>query len=200
MKDISKFLILLVVSIFCLQCSNNLTAKEYVQYYEKNKKKYCKNIERNGIVATVCYVPSEYYAARDISNGIAASTDSTFARYKNSLYFVVLFKSKNGAKGSVLLQKDGIAGFKDNVLQNTFGRDQDIFLLHGNDTIKAATFNYERNWGMGTADVFTMVFPRSRINESIKNAHLIVRNFLPEFGTIDVSLKGILRNPVTLRG
>jgi hypothetical protein len=200
MNGINKFLLLACIGVFNFGCNSGLSAKDYLQYFEKNRDKYCKKIKRNGMVANVGFVPNEYYAAREMAADTALGRDKALRKYENSMFFIFSINSGNNGHQSVLLSKDGAAGFKDNVMQNNFDRDQDIFLLHGSDTVKAAACNYERNWGFGNDDVFLIGFPRINMTKDSRNYRLVIRNIVPELGTIDVKLSEIVLKGKKIKG
>jgi hypothetical protein len=198
MNGINKFLIVIV--LLQLGCSGTLTPEKYVRYFEKNRTRFCEKIERNDIIATIGYVPNEYYAARDMVFDTSLVANQALERYANSLIFILSIKSANGDNRSVLLGRNGYAGFKENVLRNTFERENDIFLLQGCDTIKVASCEYERNWGVSNEDAFVLAFPKMKLKKNIGKYHLIVRNMTSEMGTLDFKVRKLLKKAKKLKG
>lgn len=194
-----KIFILFTFFMLLFSCTT-MTPAAYIQHFEKNRAKMARTVERNGVVSKVAYVPAEYYAARDMEMDPKLSLEDALKRYEMSLYFVLLLKCGTAANQSVLLQKGGVAGFRENVLDNTFRKGQDIFLLAGTDTVKVAQYHYDRNWGIGNGDSFIIVFQKKQIQENVKKYHLILRNFVPELGTIDIPLPLLIKSVYKLKG
>lgn len=193
-------LIVGLAALIMANCTMQMKPKEYMRYYESHRKLFSSTANRNGVSATVTYTPSEYYAAREMANNPELSIDSAMKKYGNALYFTLTIASDSPNAGSVLLSRDGREGFSENVFKNTFGRDRDIFLHCGGDTVKTVNCEYERNWGVGNQDVFLVSFPRSGARSALRRYHIEVRDIVPELGTVDVALKKIMKNPKLLKG
>lgn len=188
--------------LVCSGCTA-LPPEQYMQYMDNNRERFCETIERNGIKAVVCYRPNEYYAARDMVGDSTLTAERAMARYANSLFFVLAVSSEQYGAGSVLLEKDGAQGFGRNVLTNTFSREEDIFLLNAgdqSDTVDLAQYHYERNWGIGNDDTFLMAFPRERVRDNESEYRLMIRDLLPELGTIDLRLGSLMKATRKLKG
>lgn len=188
--------------LVCSGCTA-LRPEQYMEYMENNRERFCETVERNGIKAVVCYRPNEYYAARDMVRDTTLSVEQAMAEYANSLFFVLAVSSEEYGSGSVLLEKDGARGFGRNVLTNTFGREGDIFLLNAedqSDTVDLAQYHYERNWGIGNDDTFLMAFPRERVRNKESKYRLLIRDLLPELGTIDLRLGSLMKATRKLKG
>lgn len=194
-------LVPLCLSAFLLSCSSNLTPTEYLSYYEHNRSKLTKTIERNNVKAIVAYMPAEYYAALAMQNDTTLLADSALKRYENSIFFVLNIKAAaDSVTLSPLLTRNGMAGFKESVERNTFDRDQDVFLLYGKDTVKTVGIQYERNWGVGNDDSFLLGFSKKSLKDKLGKYHLILRNMTPEMGTIDLAVKNLRKTTKRLKG
>jgi hypothetical protein len=177
-----------------------MTPVNYIQHYEKNRSRFSQTIDRNGVVAKVAYIPGEYYAARDMEADEKLSLTEALNRYEPSLYFVLQLQAEGEPGKSVLLQNSDMDSYRAGVLQNTFERNRDIFLLNGADTVSVSQYHYDRNWGVGNGDCFMMVFQKSIVQKDLKRYHLILRNFVPAIGTIDIPLTSIIKNTCRLKG
>lgn len=193
------FFLFSLITVIASGCSKSLPPSEYQTYIEKNKKKYSYIIERNGIQATIVHYPSLYYSARNMLSDPTLSLDSAINRYKESLFFVLSVVDKRREFGSVLLEKDGIHGLSQNILINSFERNNDIYLLNGKDTMKMANYQYERNWGMTNEDMFVLTFPSSEYKHN-QNLRLRIRDITLNLGTIEIPIKKIMPKSPNLRG
>ena len=192
-----SFLTVLLPCVFIINCA--MTPEDYIRHYEKSRSKYAGTVKRNGVIARVVYVPCEYYAARDMMADKQLTLKDALKRYDTSLYFVLLLNAEKGSRESILLQRGGMENYKNNVLKNTFERDRDIFLLKDTDTVKVEQYHFDRSWGIGNGDSFTMVFSRKQARNPLKKYHLILRNFVPELGTIDIPLASLIKNKNRLK-
>jgi hypothetical protein len=195
-----QFLILGILLLFILSCTSSLPPAEYVAYFDKHKKDFQITIKRNGVTATVSYMPNEYYAAREMQYDTALTAEKAMKQYENSLFFVFSISSEQFKDGSILFQRDGAEGFTDNIMKYTFDKDRDIFLLKGMDTVKVASCNYERNWGIGNADSYIMAFPRKKLEERMSGYHLYIKDMTPELGTVDVAINSLMKNVKKIKG
>jgi hypothetical protein len=183
-----------------LSCTSSLTPQQYIQYFEKHRSNFRTTIQRNGVTATVSYLPNEYYAAQEMQVDTTLTTARALKTYENSMFFVFSITSEQFKNGSILLQRDGVEGFADNVMKYTFDKEKDIFLLKGKDTVKAASCNYDRNWGIGNADSYVIAFPRKRLNGKTSGYHLYIKDMSPELGTVDVAINSLIKNVKKLKG
>jgi hypothetical protein len=199
---IMPYTICLAFLFTLLSCKSDLilTPKQYMDYFEKHRSEYTKTIERNGVKAIVAYLPSEYYAARDLESDSTLSFKSTIKKYENSLFFVFSVTGEKYQGGSILLERQGMAGFKESVDRNTFERGQDIFLLKGSDTVRTAGYHYDRNWGFGSDDSFLLAFSKNSLKSRPESYHLIIREMTPELGTVDIAVKDLMKQNKRLKG
>jgi hypothetical protein len=185
----------IIVLIFFAGCSTELKPDEYITYIDKNRDKFCKRIERNGFITTICYQPVEYYAARQMQIDPKISVQEALNKFSNTLIFTCNVKAKNiKDDGRMVLQGNGFADYGKNVKRHTFGKREDIFLVDGEDTVQVADYHYERNWGIGNGDTFVMSFAKHHIRSNLQQYNLRIRNMLPEIGTIDIKVAGLLRS------
>lgn len=188
------------VAVASVVTSCAMSPDKYMADFDRHRSKFSTAIERNGMKATITYLPSEYVAARDMLSKPGLHADSAMKPYANSLFMALGIASKEPSNGSALLLRNGAAGWRENVLSNTFGLDEGIFLLNGRDTVKASGYNYERNWGLTGEDVFVLTFSRSSLKSNVGNYHLVMRGVCPELGTLDAKLSTIVKNTRKLRG
>jgi hypothetical protein len=134
------------IGVMLAGCWISPTSQRYVDIVEKMTRRHIKTISRNDVTASVAFRPSEYYAAQDMVLDSALSVDSAKARYATSLYIVLGISSAKAGSSSYLLTHKGSAGFSEQVMINDFGREKDIFILHGRDTVLMQNYSYERNW------------------------------------------------------
>jgi len=185
----------IIVLIICSNCSKKLKPEEYLNYIDKNGDKLCKTIERNGFITQICYRPNEYYAAQDMCIDTTFNAQDALNKYSNTMIFTCNIKAKDKVNdGQMLLQGNGFADFKKNVVNNTFEKKGYIFLLNEDDTINVSEYQYERNWGIGNGDAFVLAFSKKKLQQNPKKYHLIIRNLLPEIGTIDIKVAELLRS------
>jgi hypothetical protein len=180
-------------------CTSNLPPQGYIAYYESNKSNFSKTFDRNGVRATIAYVPAEYYAARQMQFDSSLSSEDAVRRFGNSLNFLVVVKGADSA-ATPLTDRGGMDGFAENIQKSTFGHEQDVFLLNGADTVKALFCNFDRNWGLAGEDAFCLGFSRTTCEKNIMKYHLIFRDVIPEFGTIDIPVKDIIKRGKRLKG
>jgi hypothetical protein len=183
-----------LLTLFLLSCVRTIPPERYLEKFERQKAKHCITINRNGITASVLCMPAKFFAARDARLDTTLQMDKAEKRYNNSLFFTLSIRPDSQSKpGSFLLTKGGYAEFKNNVMLNSFGRENDIFLLHKNDTIPIAGIQYNRDWGMMKEDQFLLTFNVSRLNQKANKYHLIIREIAPELGTIDIPVAKLMR-------
>lgn len=198
--DFWKALCLVPCAFLLSSCTSSLTPSQYMSYYEKHSKELSKTIVRGNVKATVAYIPNEYYAARIMQFDSSLSLANALKRYENSLFFVLAVTGVEDKINSVLNDRNGFAGYADNVQRNTFKKEQDMFLINGHDTIMAASAGYDRNWSMGADDAFILGFPKTKLNKKINGYHLILRDITPELGTIDVLINDLVKKTKRLKG
>lgn len=196
-----KILSFFISALFIVQINCSVKPEKYSEYIVSKQKKFCKVTARNGIRARVCYVPSDFYRARDITRSTNAG-NSTINKYKNNLFFIftVEYDSISAKKLSPLLSQHGIQGFKQNVITQNFLRQDDFLLVYREDTIKTVTRNFERDWGSGTGDSFLLQFAKTDCKYPFRKYTLIIRNTLPELGNLKVKLSTIVHSSKKLQG
>jgi hypothetical protein len=199
MNGTNKAVLIACIALQFLNCGDKLPAKEYMQYFERNHSRFTKTVERNDVILNVSYIPGDFLAAREIAAGVNESVENALRKYSNTILITVGLSSRKGGTVSVLLRENGNGGFSENVYRNDFERNRDIFLLCGADTVKAASYDYERNWGMGSQDVFAISFPRSEIRKPLSETHLMIRDLLPELGSVDIALGDIVKKSKLLK-
>lgn len=200
LKDYLKLLIGITIILQLVSCTKHLSPKEYIQYMLQNKEKYSQIIERNGVKATVCYQPVELCAARELAFYDSLCKDSVLKNYDNSLFFLCTISSDSLGNRSLLLERDGLAGFRRNVFRHTYGHSDDIFLLDGRDTVKCSGYQFERGWGMTGDETFVITFNRQDIKKKVKKYRLIIREIAPELGTLDIELAELVKKAPKLKG
>jgi hypothetical protein len=179
-----------LLSLFLFTCSSTHSPERYLERFEKQKARQCIKINRNNITATVLCMPAKFFAARDARYDSTLSMENAEKRYSNSLFFALGIRPDSQAvPGSFLLTKGGYAEFKNNVMRNNFGRENDIFLLYKNDTVRVAGVQYNRDWGMTQEDQFLLTFAADQLKKNANKYHLIIREIAPELGTIDIPVK-----------
>lgn len=194
-----RLLIVFLIVITGMCCTRRLSPEKYAVYIAENREKFCEVINRNGVRATVCYMPAEMYGAqRMIAYDIPP--DSAMKDFINSLFLVCTVNADSMGNKSLLLERDGILGFPGNVYKHTFGHGEDIFLLNGPDTVKCAGYHFERNWGMTGEDSFIVTFDRRKLKEKMSGYHLIIREIAPELGTLDIQLSKLVKKAPQLKG
>lgn len=191
--------IIAIYVLLMMGCTMSLTPVAYVQYFEKNRQKFTCTVERNGMRMSVCHYPTRYYVARELQSLPDENIDKISKKYKESLFFVVTVADERRENGSTLLERNGLAGFGSNVIHNSFGRENDIFMVNSTDTVKAASCIYERNWGVGNEDVFTVTFARSAVQKK-RNLKLRIREIAVELGTIEIPVNKLLRKGPKVQG
>jgi hypothetical protein len=175
-----------------------LTPEEYIDWYEAHRDRYTVTIERHGIRALVRYHPPELHVARQIVTA-GGDTDSLLSHYTNAVHFAFGISVEGKERGSFLVERGGVREYGQRVYQNTFMRNEDIFLLRGADTVKCAGYHFDRTYGVGGEDVFIAGFPRVVLGRKVKDFHLIVRDIAPELGTIDIPVRKLMARTRKLR-
>jgi hypothetical protein len=200
MNVTSKALVTLVLALIPYGCSTKMTPAEYLRYFEKNRNNFTSTITRNGITATVTYMPAEYYIAREMVEDTSIKIDSLRLKYSQTIFFVLTI-SKTGGGGSTGLQfpENRIVTFGD-VDANAVGNRNGIFMLSKNDTVMVSICNYELNCGIGNGDIFLLAFSRKQLEKELGSYRLIIRNLLVEIGTLEIKMSGIVKKSKKLKG
>lgn len=191
-----------IVSMICnaFFCTRHLTPHDYLSYYEKNRERYSYNVNNNGVSATISYLPSEIYAARQMLAYNSTDPEPVLQRFCKSLYLVCSIGSDDPDNPSFLLLRDGLLHHKRNVLKHTYGHNDNVLLVSKEDTIKCTGYQFERGWGISHEDSFIMTFDKQKLKKDINTYHLYMRDIALELGTIDVPIKKIVKTSPKLKG
>lgn len=189
-------------AILLLSCSSGFTPGQYLDYFNKHQALYSKTINRAGYSVSVTYCPPELIVARIKENDASLKSADLVAKFSNSLLFKIKITTSDSTKSfDFVTGGNGREGYSDAVVKNTFKREGDIFLLNGRDTVSVADYQYERNWGLGEGDAFTISFSRKALKKNIRQYHLYLRDMLSEIGTIDLSLRDLIPSRrISLKG
>ncbi len=145
--NIKIILGILILLLFC--CKTSLQPEQYVKHYKKNKGKFATTVKRNGLIAQISHLPSEFYAARDMLFDSTLTANKALQRYEKSLFFSLSFmpdKEDPVKKNIIRIQRDEMLQ-----KQNLRGtREKSIFIYTKQDTIPLLNFNYEKNWGISS--------------------------------------------------
>jgi len=182
-----------IISFLLPGCQSQLTPEKYVSYFDKHARSLAKGIERNGVLAQICYIPSDYYAAREAAARKNVNVDSIKTKYIKSIYFLV----------SVKPGKDN----PNRNLPNSFltdqsarANDQSFSLVSDRDTVSSAAVLSEKTWNISDEKKLLVSFTKSRIGKSLHQYHFLARNLDPALGTIDMPLKDIVMEMKKLKG
>jgi hypothetical protein len=183
------------IVLLALSCTPALPPATYQQWFETHRDKLSSTLLRNGVRLVVCYLPAEIHAAREMQAFRQNSgSDTIMSNYTNTISFAVSVSSETGRNVSLLLDRDGLAGYGANVYHNSFRNTENIFLLHDRDTVKCAGYQFERGWGVsGGEDVFVVAFNKTDIKSDIKAYSLIMREITNELGTTTIKLGSIIK-------
>lgn len=176
-------------------CSNRLKPYQYLHNYEKNSRKYCTSIERNGFKVTVQFLPAEYYAAQELAARVTDNVDTALKKYANSIFVKVTIKSIDNSKdGTFLLRRNGMKSYSANVNNNSFNKEKNMFLYCQADTLTARDYQYERNWGIGNGDTFLAVFDKRQLKHKLNKYNFVVSDLSQQIGTVDIRLNSMIIN------
>lgn len=201
MKTINRIFLIQIIALFLVvfSCTKTLTPENYIKYYEKNKRKYCFELNRNGLIANVFYNPPELFAAREMLNNKSISKNEALEKYEEGLYFILSIRPANNE----IVTNGKINRIRHEILnaRNKSGhRNDDITMVTGTDSISALGWNYEKNWGLSNENCFTFFFPKTEHFKNRLKSRLIIRNMFDELGTLDIKLADIVKPGYKLRG
>ncbi len=185
---------------FCCSCTTRIKPEEYMDYMRKHSEKFSRTFKRHGVSATISYRPNELYAAQHMIADDSMTVDSAMKPFENSLLFTLAISADSIGNKSLLLERDGKAGFSTNVFKHTFGHKEDIFLLYKQDTVKCFDYRFERSFGMSNEETFVIGFNKNEIKNNLHKYHLIIRNIAVELGTIDCAIKQVIHKAPQLKG
>lgn len=189
-----KTLCAIACAVLIAGCVQSFTPQEYIDRYETMKEKNIYTIERNGFRVAVMEQPAQLYIAHQKLCDTSLSIDTLQHRYANALYIVFELSSQKYGSNSPLLYRDGAGAEKitQNLYYNSFSRKNDIFLIHGNDTIKAVECQFEPNHSSGTGDMFVATFDCGAKRRNLIKYTLIFRTQISEMGTLEIAMKKLM--------
>lgn len=177
-----------------------MNPQTYLAHYTNHKKDTVKEIKRNGIKMSIVLVPSSFYIAQEMALYPDIPIDSIESKYMDGLYFIVEIRGDTSTGLSPLLLKKGMNGYGAQVYENSFLKNEDFMLVCKSDTILTAGYNFERSWGIGNADCFTISFSKKGAKFPIGKYQIVIRDLLPELGTIEIKLKSFKKYKGKLKG
>jgi hypothetical protein len=199
LRPCKPFLELCAVVALCLSafsCNSDLTPRQYVFYFEKNRDRFSAKIERNGAVATVTFTPKEYFAARTMTFDTTMALQQALIPYKNSLFIVINLENQAGKKVGNISTKSVKSGLLP--VQNV--NNSDIFVTINGDTVKATSVTREKAWRIMSGNSIVAAFDEKRIATSGSKGVLHVRNISDELGTMEIPLKKLMTRARSLKG
>lgn len=178
---IKRYLIF-VMLMLTVNCQKTLNSNEYVEYFSKNRMKFSKVIERNGISAIFTCHPPELYAAQTMNFDTTVDRNQIIGKYSRSLVVVLTINPVSG-----------------HVLESQAEKGKNAFLVDEKDTIYPVDFKYEPNWNPNDETSFIFAFNRENIDLE-RDYNFVIRNIISEIGTVEVPLKDLNRWKIRLRG
>lgn len=167
MKKIIAGVLILAVAIFVFGFSEKeLNAEDYVKYVESDNNALMNTKEIDDLSFKLQYCPTEYlllmeYKTDNISNALVENRK----KENDSLLY---FKLRISAKGTNDVMNHNVGSTEDyysRIQYLSYGLEENIALLNGNDTIFPALFHFERTYGIAPFADFIMAF-HTKIKES----------------------------------
>ncbi len=171
-----------VMLFLTVNCEKTLNSNQYVEYFSKNRMKFSKVIERNGVSSIFTCHPPELSAAQTMNFDTTLDANQIITKYSRSLVLVLTIKPVSGY-----------------VLDSQTGKGKNAFLVDEKDTIYPVDFKYEPNWNPNDEISFIFAFNRENIDMK-REYNFVIRNILSEIGTVEVPLKKLNRWKIRLRG
>jgi len=194
------FLILCVIlGTYFQGCTRYISADEYLKHFENNRDSYTSEFEKGAEKILVTYCPNEVYASRELVRDTSLTVQSALDNYSRSCFFVVSVFNTEHPAISPLLMKDGSTGYSDNVYKYAFSKKKDFVLAHKKDSLQSVSCKLQRSWGVSKGDALLVTFDKSKLETDISKYTLLVRDLLPQFGTLEIPLKNIVNNSIKLK-
>jgi hypothetical protein len=94
--------------ILCVYCSPDIRPDTAIKNIKKNQLKSSKTISRNGLIATVTYIPGEFFSAREMAHD--SSITSVLAgikdNYRSALFYRRVDKRSYGRSAEKIADDD----------------------------------------------------------------------------------------------
>lgn len=182
------FLMLLLV----VNCEKTLNSNEYVEYFNKNRMKFSKVVERNGISAIFTCHPPELFVAQTLNFDTTVNGNEIKEKYSRSLVVMLTIKP-------VSVDKRKWFGFSNDLMKCQTGNGKNAFLVNEKDTIYPVDYKVESGWNPDYESSFIFAFNKENINRK-REYNFVIRNIISEIGTVEVPLKDINKWRIRLRG
>lgn len=182
------FLMLLLV----VNCEKTLNSNEYVEYFSKNRMKFSKVIERNGVSAIFTCHPPELFVAQTLSFDTTVNGNEIKEKYSRSLVMVLTIKP-------VSMDNKKWIDLSNDLKEFQTGNGKNAFLVNGKDTIYPVDYKVESGWNPDNESSFIFAFNKENINRK-REYKFVIRNIISEIGTVEVPLKKLNRWKIRLRG
>ncbi len=182
------FLMLLLV----VNCEKTLNSNEYVEYFSKNRMKFSKVIERNGVSAIFTCHPPELFVAQTLSFDTTVNGNEIKEKYSRSLVMMLTIKP-------VSVDNKKWIDLSNDLKEFQTGNGKNAFLVNGKDTIYPVDYKVESGWNPDTESSFIFAFNKENINRK-REYKFVIRNIISEIGTVEVPLKKLNRWKIRLRG
>ena len=172
------FLMLLLV----VNCEKTLNSNEYVEYFSKNRMKFSKVIERNGVSAIFTCHPPELFVAQTLSFDTTVNGNEIKEKYSRSLVMMLTIKP-------VSVDNKKWIDLSNDLKEFQTGNGKNAFLVNGKDTIYPVDYKVES--GLESRDnesSFIFAFNKENINRK-REYKFVIRNIISEIGTVEVPLK-----------
>ncbi len=184
--------ILAFVTFLQIGCGRPMSPGDFIHMIENDRGSVL-SIERNGTVAKLKPLPREYFAAKMMMFDPAITFPEAMEKTGDGMTFVLTVKPNEKRKSMISVNN---SSFRGHLMNNTFGRERDVFLCKGRDTLYASNVVYERNWGLTTDDVFTITFDSGC---NMKLSMFVFRNLDPYAGTIEIPVTMPNKKPISIR-
>jgi hypothetical protein len=182
------FLMLLLV----VNCEKTLNSNEYVEYFSKNRMKFSKVIERNGVSAIFTCHPPELFVAQTLSFDTTVNGNEIKEKYSRSLVMMLTIKP-------VSVDNKKWIDLSNDLKEFQTGNGKNAFLVNGKDTIYPVDYKVESGWNPDNESSFIFAFNKENINRK-REYKFVIRNIISEIGTVEVPLKKLNRWKIRLRG
>jgi len=183
------FLMLLLV----VNCEKTLNSNEYVEYFNKNRMKFSKVVERNGISAIFTCHPPELFVAQTLNFDTTVNGNEIKEKYSRSIVVMLTIKP-------VSVDNKKWIGLSNDLKEFQTGKEKNAFLVNGKDTIYPVDYKVESGWNPDNESCsIIFAFNKENVN-SKRECNFVIRNIISEIGTVEVPLKDINKWRIRLRG
>jgi hypothetical protein len=189
-----KFLYILYVFVALLTASScggrkQLTAKEYMAWYQDPENGLIRTKEVNGYLIKVKYIPADYQIYKDMAGAKGSKRDSVAAYYKDNVSLLLSISPIGTKDRERNIMYDGLEKFEDykkRVFDLNFNMEELVELKLGEGiSLAPSIYNVENTYGLSKELNFNIVFsPSAAVKsfESYDKIDIVLNDYIFETG------------------